>query len=462
MAKKVRFPLEMDNGVTVRSVEELRENFSLSRVLGYVADGKLITWLQDRYATELADEIEKLDIDDDELAKKVCQVFEIPFDDGAIEELERAEERNRKLGLLKNYPECMEYSKEVELIAFDQDDLYDLLDEDAEKIYLCGKRFSVPVGKKNVEYIGILNTVTVFIDSKVPIDFAEKQITFVNCEFDSKYQELLKQDSVEAEAEESEEIMETMEGDKFCEEIDASEIGDLADDLMELLSEFAAREFENEDDELYEYDYSIECDAGDYNDYGYETKAKAKAACKSAITSALKDTKELYADAKNELIECTRMFYRPMSDEFSDFINGEFISSIDDLVGVYCSEEAKKYVMSKKSELLKYICGNQGWLKMVETECEKKFESLVKTTFDNTDEKSISVKELFNMCEYEDDGDGDYSFMVDDACDYMVGIFTHIIEKEVVNFPEKVAVAFMEIRGNYISNLAQWIEELRR
>lgn len=458
MAKKVRFPLEMDNGVEVRSVEELKENFSLSRVLGYVADGKLITWLQDRYATELADEVERLDKDDDELAKKVCQIFDIPFDDGAMVELERAEERKRKLGLLKNYTECMEYSKEVELIAFDQDDLYDLLDEGAEKIYLCGKRFSVPAGKKNVEYIGILNTVTVCIDSKVPVDFAEKHITFVNCEFDSKYQELLRVEDVE---EETEETMDATEEEELYEEIDASEIKDLVDDLMELLSEFAGKEYENEDDELYEYDYSIECDAGDYNDYGYETKAKAKAACKSAITSALKETKELYADAKSELVEYTRVYYRPMSDEFSDFINGEFLSSIDDLVDVYCSEETKKYVMLKKSELLRFINGNQGWLKMEETECEKQFECLVKTAFDNTDEKSINVKELFNMCEYEED-DGEYGFLVENACDYMVGIFTHIIEREVVNFPERVAAAFMEIRGNYISKVAQWIEELRR
>ena len=33
MAKKVRFPLEMEDGVEVRSMEELRDNFSLSRGL---------------------------------------------------------------------------------------------------------------------------------------------------------------------------------------------------------------------------------------------------------------------------------------------------------------------------------------------------------------------------------------------------------------------------------------------
>lgn len=33
MAKKIRFPLEMEQGIEVRSLEELKENFSLARVL---------------------------------------------------------------------------------------------------------------------------------------------------------------------------------------------------------------------------------------------------------------------------------------------------------------------------------------------------------------------------------------------------------------------------------------------
>lgn len=41
MAKKIRFPLEMENGVEVRSMEELRDNFSISRVLSYLKNGKL-------------------------------------------------------------------------------------------------------------------------------------------------------------------------------------------------------------------------------------------------------------------------------------------------------------------------------------------------------------------------------------------------------------------------------------
>ena len=47
MAKKIRFPLEMINGVSVRSMEELRENFSLLKILSYLSNEKLVTWLRD-------------------------------------------------------------------------------------------------------------------------------------------------------------------------------------------------------------------------------------------------------------------------------------------------------------------------------------------------------------------------------------------------------------------------------
>ena len=54
MAKKIRFPLQMKDGAAVRTLEELREHFDLESVLGYFSDGKLKTWLADRYYDEMA------------------------------------------------------------------------------------------------------------------------------------------------------------------------------------------------------------------------------------------------------------------------------------------------------------------------------------------------------------------------------------------------------------------------
>lgn len=190
MAKKVRFPLEMEDGTEVRSLAELRENFSLSKVLGYAKDGKLVTWLRDRYENDIADLISNIELSEEDAAKKICDILSIEFEGNSEEEIEKAKEKERKLSLLKKYPECSEYAKKIDLIAFDQDDLYDLLDENSDIIYLCGERFSIPLSKTGVTYIGINNPMAV-VDSKVEVDWQEKKIILKNLTFDDNYQKVI-------------------------------------------------------------------------------------------------------------------------------------------------------------------------------------------------------------------------------------------------------------------------------
>ena len=190
MKKKIRFPLEMDNGVEVRSMEELRDNFSISKVIRYLQEGKLVTWLRDRYANDIADLIEKLDLQDERLAEKVSEIFDVPYDEAFEKEMEKAAERAKRILKLKKYTDDRQYEKVIDIVAFDQDELYDLLDEDANTVYLCGERFSIPLSKPGVAYIGI-NLPVVVIDSKVEVDWDEKKITVENVVFDQKYQAVL-------------------------------------------------------------------------------------------------------------------------------------------------------------------------------------------------------------------------------------------------------------------------------
>lgn len=190
MAKKIRFSLEMENGVEVRSMEELRDNFSISKVLRYLQEGKLITWLRDRYVNDIADSIEKLDLQDKGLAKKLCEIFDVPYDETSEKELEKAAERAERVLRLKEYTDGRQYENVIDNVAFDQDELYDLLDEDANTIYLCGEKFSIPLSKEGIAYIGI-NQPIVVIDSKVEVDWAKKSITVENVVFDQKYQAVL-------------------------------------------------------------------------------------------------------------------------------------------------------------------------------------------------------------------------------------------------------------------------------
>ena len=109
MARKIRFPLEMGQGVDVRSLEELREKFSLSHVLMYISNGKLVTWLRDRYEDDIADEIEKLDSSDSDLSKKVCEIFDVQYDESADEDIEKIKEKSERLRLLKEYTSEQKY-----------------------------------------------------------------------------------------------------------------------------------------------------------------------------------------------------------------------------------------------------------------------------------------------------------------------------------------------------------------
>lgn len=190
MAKKIRFPLEMKDGIEVRNLEELKENFSLERILFYLTDGKLETWLRDRYEDGLADAIAGLEREDKELNRKICEIFEVEYVPEGEADLEKVAERKRKMGLLKDYTEDEQYEKVIDQIAFEQDELYDLLDEGKTTIYLCGEKFSVPLGKEGIRYVGI-NTPVVVISSKEKIDFEKKGIIFENIRFDEKYQKIL-------------------------------------------------------------------------------------------------------------------------------------------------------------------------------------------------------------------------------------------------------------------------------
>lgn len=190
MAKKIRFPLEMENGVEVRSMEELRGNFSLAKVLEYRANGKLVTWLRDRYANDIADAIEQLNNDEENLAKKVSEIFDVPYDEKIEEDLEKSKEKAERVKKLKQYTDEKKYIIEIENVAFSQDELFDLLDENEEKIYLCGDKFSIPLAKTGISYIGI-NSPIVLIDSKIEVDWNEKQITLENLVFDDRYQEII-------------------------------------------------------------------------------------------------------------------------------------------------------------------------------------------------------------------------------------------------------------------------------
>lgn len=180
MAKKIRFPLKI-NGADVRTIEELRENFDLEGVLGYFANGKLVIWLRDRYYNGEADAIENLSSADEKLSKKICSILKVEYSEEASDiDIESVKRRNEKIALLKQLDESEQLIAKVDAVAFNQDDLLDILDTGTEKmIYLCQGDFEVPLTIKNITYVGIDNP-SVLLRAYDNVDFSSLNLKFVD------------------------------------------------------------------------------------------------------------------------------------------------------------------------------------------------------------------------------------------------------------------------------------------
>lgn len=185
MAKRIRFSLEMDNDIQVRTLEELRDNFSLERVMEYYMNGKLNVWLKDRYLDDIVAQIDELDKNQEDFTQKLCDALGVEYQSFDMD-LDEFENRNKRLAKAKEYTDDENILKNIDNIAFDQDELYDRIDEGKNVIYLCGERFEIPLAKKNIHYIGINNPIAV-IPSQEEVDFDELGIQFEGIEYDERY-----------------------------------------------------------------------------------------------------------------------------------------------------------------------------------------------------------------------------------------------------------------------------------
>lgn len=201
MMRKPTFPLEMDDGTGVRSLEELKEHFSLPKILDYLKNGTLVTWMRDRKLNDMADQVQELDSEDPESIKRLCDIFEVSHIDVAEYVQKETIKRKRILRMEsrildkdENYKKSIDQMAEkiIDQVAFDQNELYSLLDKGVKDIYLCGEEFSIPLSAAGVSYTGINSPVAV-IKSKEAVDWEKKRITLRNIVFDQKYQEILEE-----------------------------------------------------------------------------------------------------------------------------------------------------------------------------------------------------------------------------------------------------------------------------
>ena len=185
MAKKIRFPLKMKNGAEVRTLDELKENFDLESVLSYFTDGKLTTWLADRYYDEKAEAVSALSADTPDLNAKLCNILEVEYQgDDDVADLEYIQRRNEKLRILSAYTDNKDILNNIDIVALSQDELFDILDEQPEKVYLYGEKFSIPFGAKNVCYVGVNNPLIILETDKSIDKYEEANIKFQKVSFE--------------------------------------------------------------------------------------------------------------------------------------------------------------------------------------------------------------------------------------------------------------------------------------
>ncbi len=194
MAKRVKFPLDMGNEIMVRDIDELKANYNAEKVTEYFLNGKLLTWLEDRYYDEEAAQVKSLaDSSENDPAVGLGRIFGIEISSEI--DVEMLKNRAERLAKLREITSDDEIISNVDLVAFDQEELSDLLDEEKQTIYLCGDKFRLPISVKNVRYIGV-NSPTITISGNEEIDLEEIGITIEKCTFSEDTQARLKEQAV--------------------------------------------------------------------------------------------------------------------------------------------------------------------------------------------------------------------------------------------------------------------------
>ena len=200
MAKVIKFALELKNGESARTIEDLRQYFDLEKVIAYFMNGRLLTWLRHRHLDEEAAALEKLSADDAGFTKKLCDILGVAYDEyqktaDTIDTtaLMADHERLNRLRQVTTDPEIL---AKIDRVAFDEKDLRRLAFDDTPEVYLCNGRFVVPLNVQNKHYIGLGKAEAVIVSDEL-VDFKEKGIRFTNVSFDEEYQKITDEETPE-------------------------------------------------------------------------------------------------------------------------------------------------------------------------------------------------------------------------------------------------------------------------
>ena len=170
--RRDKLSLTFSGGVNVSDMTALREHFDLKACAEYLQNGKLAEWLSDRLYDDEAAAVRAINADDKNWAQELCKIFGVDYDlvSEQLDDEETIAWRRERRERLKKFTSDATILKRVDDVAFDQDDLIDILREEniPSTIYLCDGNFIFPSGalkKQNITYVGVSDNVSVKIDT---------------------------------------------------------------------------------------------------------------------------------------------------------------------------------------------------------------------------------------------------------------------------------------------------------
>ena len=155
------FGLVLKDGVEVKTLEDLRENFDLEKAVEYFKRGELLEWLEDRFYDDEAEKIENISPNDKNLSQKLCAALGVDCDED-VEFIQRVREKKTILAEKTDDENIIDNATTT---ALNQDDLANLLHLDYS----------------NKKYIGVLSTPKIKIRANSDEELAAKNISFENC-----------------------------------------------------------------------------------------------------------------------------------------------------------------------------------------------------------------------------------------------------------------------------------------
>lgn len=180
MAKTIKFPLDMGDGIKVRTIEELRENFKLEQVICCFSTGKLLAWLKDRHYQTEYEKVSKLREDDENLLQELSEIFQVNLDNCNVNVQEIINRQKLKDEIKQYLDDDNDILNHLDLVAVNQAQFNQCLEKNYPVIYLYGERFQLPGNIENVQIKGI-NEPTLEIVGNEWMDFKVSNVEIFQC-----------------------------------------------------------------------------------------------------------------------------------------------------------------------------------------------------------------------------------------------------------------------------------------